>query len=117
MLRVVSTVEKNIVNEPIPAMVIAAATSTEVLPDISKVRGEWCTRQIFNAGANNAYYNFGGTCDSVSNFNAWLVPGQMLDCSNHPMSVNVFSTAGTTISITSLKRSDNDTRVNILQQT
>lgn len=105
MIRSGNVVEKNVFAISLEPVVCAAATATDVFPDETKVGIEIVYREIFNAGANNAFYKIGGDCDNVKNYNAYLVPGQMLEIASLQR-VSVYSVAGTTISRTEFKRDD-----------
>lgn len=102
--RILQFVQKFNFNDPAMAPVVIPSTgaSTLVLPCLTFNVGqpsaysciEIASRYIFNAGAVNVYYNIGATCDTVSNFRAWLVPGQQLDCGDHGQVVNCCVAAG-----------------------
>lgn len=105
MLRVISTIEKNVVPVPTAPVVVAGNTSTMVLPDISKSVGEFSSRYIYNNSASNCYYSFGATC-STAQYNGIMLPNQQLACNDSGCAVFVFSTVGTTIAVSIFKRND-----------
>lgn len=106
MIRAGNVVEKNVFAISLEPVVCPASTATDVFPDESKVANmEIVYREIFNAGVNNAFYKIGGDCDNVKNYNAYLVPGQMLEIASLQR-VSIYSVAGTTISRTEFKRDD-----------
>lgn len=117
-LRVANTVERNVVCQPLPLVVLAATVAQDVLPSVVKEIGEWAGRYVQNVGANDAYYAFGHDCDPT-NFNGVLMKasnvdangygsGQQLDVSNCAQRVSMYSVSGTTIAVTVLKRNDNE---------
>ena len=61
--------------------------------------------ELFNAGQNNAFYAYGRDCDNVNNFNAYMVPGQMLRVPVR-QKVSMYSVGGTTIGRTVIRRVD-----------
>ncbi len=109
-------IEKNVFDDKLAAVVVPTNVSTEVLPDISKesiVKGEVVWREIFNAGANNAYWAYGRQCDNLSNFSGYIIPGQQLEVTTLE-SVNVFSVGGCTIARAQFRRMDLVPHKNIL---
>lgn len=105
MIRAGNVVEKNVFSVYLEPVVCPALTATDVFPDETKAGIEIVYREIFNAGVNNAFYRIGGDCDNVKNYNAYLVPGQMLEIASLQR-VSIYSVAGTTISRTEFKRDD-----------
>ena len=107
MIRSVNIVEKSVIALP-PVIVTGVANANkEVLPDFSTFpTTEYSGRYIFNAGAANLYYAFGVECDNVASYHGWMVPGQMLDCSNHGARVCCYSTGAIVAATTILKRND-----------
>lgn len=108
-LRSVNLVERTVVSDKTSVKNVGANVATEVLPDerigdVISEKGEVVYREIFNVGPNNAYYRFGEDADNVNNFNAYLVPGQMLEIATLER-VSVYS-AGCQIAITVLRRRD-----------
>lgn len=101
----VSLAERNVVDLKLPPVVLAAGVAQDVLPDIMNSGVEISNREVFNAGANVAYYAYGRDCDSATNYNAILQANQMLEVSGKER-LSMMSPAGTTISITVLKRDD-----------
>lgn len=102
--------ERNLVDSELVTIDVPTNVSTEVIPDSIAKSEEYSNIEIFNAGANNAYYAFGRTCDNVRNFNAYLVPGQMLEVGVR-QAVNIFSVGGCTIARTALKRRTQTTNI------
>lgn len=129
-LRVINTVEKNVVPEPFILVVVPPNTPTRVLSSIVGDFEEYAGRYIQNIGGGITYYNFtSGTNPgtqsganppvgiSQNQFCGIIAPapaldangfgaGQQLDVSNFPGDVWVYSTTGTTIAITVLLRKD-----------
>jgi len=116
-VRVINSVEKNVINVPLGLVTLAAGVAQDILTAISGANGEYAARYIQNVGTNPCYYSFGHDTDKT-NFNGILAgapavdangfgPGQQLDVSNCGQRVNCMSVAGTTIAITVLKRNDN----------
>jgi hypothetical protein len=117
-LRVANSVEKNVVSVPIKPIVVPTTTATDVLDSIIGHRAEYAGRYIQNVGANACYYAIGHDCDPT-NFNGILsqgaevdangfASGMQFDASNNGQRVSVYSVGGTTISVTLLKRNDNE---------
>lgn len=104
-LRISNIVERNTFDMNVPAVALVANTAKDVLPDIRNTVEEIVARYIFNAGAANIYYRYGEDCDTVSNFNAWIAPGQMLNVETRQR-VSCVSTQNGTASITQIKRDD-----------
>lgn len=119
-MRVVNVCEKNIVAVPTKPVTVPVAgnVSTMILDNITKLgpNVEVAGRYIQNVGANPCFYNFGSDCDSNTNYMGVLAASQQLDCSNHGMRIDVYSTLGTTIAVTLLRRVDNYNHVNIIGQ-
>lgn len=107
--RSIALVEKDTVNIPLQPVVCPAGVSKEVLPSIKNDRREFVARQIFNAGGDNMYYNFDATASATS-YCAWILPGQMLDCSFCGCAVNIFTIAGGSAAVTLIFRKDNYTQ-------
>ena len=108
-LRTVNLVERTVLSDKSSVINIPANTATDVFPDerlaeVISEKGEVVYREIFNVGPNNAYYRFGMNCDNVNNFNAYLIPGQMLEVATLER-VSVYS-AGCQIAVTVLRRRD-----------
>lgn len=103
-IRVLSVISKKDVDMSLPPVVLAPATSTDVFDSWMNKKEELVIRELFNNGANPALYRYGGTCD-VTNYNGVLVAGQMLEV---PVAqrVSMYSTGGTTIARTQIKRDD-----------
>ena len=129
-VRVINTVEKNVVPKPYNLVVVPANKPIQVLAAINNDFEEYAARYIQNVGPGITYYNFtSGTpagTGVTSTDPAGIGPnqfcgimdgagtvdsngfgyGQQVDCSNHPGDVWVYSTTGTTIAITVLIRKD-----------
>lgn len=103
MLRTIDVCDKNVFPEPPSIIVLANNTSTILLPDVTTSGAEFAYRMIFNSGANNLYYCFGETCDNTKNFNAFLTPGQQLNCPGCTQ-VCGYSSGGTSVATTVFKR-------------
>jgi len=99
-----STLERNVLDLKLPPQVLAAATATTVIDDSIAKNGEYASIELFNAGANNAFYAYGRNC-SPQDYNAFIVPGQMLVVEVRER-VSMYSVGGTTISKTILRRMD-----------
>jgi hypothetical protein len=114
--RVCNTVEKNVVSVPTVPVVVPSNTPTMVLPDVTKDTGEYSGRAIQNVGANDCYYSYGHTCDPTNFIGIMSKPGtlnaagfgsgQQFNASDSGQAVWVYSTGGTTIAVTILKRND-----------
>lgn len=99
--RIWTVIPRNVFNDPAQQPInLVAGVSTLVLPQLyndglttnnAPINGEYGNRSIFNAGTVNVYYNIGETCDPVTNYRAWIVPGQQLDCSDHGQAVYCWS--------------------------
>jgi len=121
MIRTIQTVSRQVVANPPVVVNIVANTSTQVLqnlngdpnatPPVPPTIDEVYARYLFNSGTTNLYFRINGTCDGTVNFNGWIVPGQQLDCSDHPQSVAVFATqAGGQVAVTILCNKDLDNK-------
>jgi hypothetical protein len=106
MIRTVNKVERNIVALPARVFTLVAATSTEVLPDVSNSKDEFSGRYIQNVGTVVLYYAFGQPCDDSIGYHGRMAVGEQLDCSNHPQAVNVYGAAGAACATTVLRRDD-----------
>lgn len=90
----------------LPPVVLVQNTAQDVLPDLTKKGPEIVIRELYNSGANAAYYRYGGTCDA-NNYNAILAAGQMLEVPVlQRVSMLCTGAGGTTISITQIQRDD-----------
>lgn len=118
MIRVANAIEKNVVTDPPNVQQIPAGVAVTVLPNISTYgpNVEFIGRYVQNTGANGCVYAFGATCEAGA-YHGYLAANQQLDCSNHPQEVSIFSTAGTTIAVTVMRRGDLSSRGGILQGT
>lgn len=118
MLRTLAIVERNVYDLKLLPITVPNNVATDVLPDshqdvmgakagsLGTITGEIARIEIFNNGPNNCYYAFGRNCDNVNNFNAYLVPGQMLEI-NVRERVSCYCPVGTAvISRTVLSRHD-----------
>ncbi len=112
--RTVNVLEKDLYNLPTPPVALVANTPKDVLANSQTTSDEIVSIQLFNAGANPAYYAYGRDCDAVGNYNAFLAAGQMLDVQTRER-VSMMSVAGTTISITIIRRRDMVQHGNVLQ--
>jgi hypothetical protein len=114
MHRVLNVSEHNLFADSPKPIAVPAATATEVLPNEQrKNTGEIAYRYIQNVGANPLYYTFGMStdtglpvADATANYHGMLPSNAQLDCSNHRLRVCVFSTAGTTVATTIIRRRD-----------
>lgn len=117
-IRVANSVEKNVVSVPVKPIVVATNTPTDVLDSIIGHKAEYSGRYIQNVGANACYYAIGHDCNPT-NFNGMLSPsgtldangfgpGNQFDASNTGQRISVYAVGGTTISVTLLKRNDNE---------
>lgn len=124
-VRVINTVEKNVVPMAVAPIVVPAQTATKILSSIVGDFEEYAGRYIQNVGSGIAYYNFTSGTPAGSGdvgisqgqycgvlFGAGTVDangigsGQQLDISNFPGDVWVYSVTGTTIAVTILLRKD-----------
>src|SRR5579872_6768473 len=115
-IRAVNQCERSVKAEPAKVIVVAAATSTVVLPDLNvqnvpNVNTDWgfeiAARYIFNDTGGKLYYAFGtNECDNVATYHGVMQDQQMLDCSNHGQEVSVYSVAGGNVAVTILHRQD-----------
>lgn len=117
MIRVTNTIELNTYADPANVVNLTQNVAVDAFPSLlgdvytnpikAEAWDEVKSRIIFNSGANNIFYAIGQDCDGVKNFNAWIVPGQQLDCSDHPQRVSVICTAGAgQFTTTLLRRKD-----------
>jgi hypothetical protein len=107
MLRVINVGERNIYPGGAKPVTVAAATSTPIFPDqtVEPKMQEIAYRYVQNVTGADLYYAFGQQCDT-SNFHGVLVDKAQLDCSNHRLSVSVYSAAGGTVAQCILFRND-----------
>lgn len=103
MLRIIDTVERNVVDTGIAAITVPDSQSTMVVPDTRNQPDELAYIQLFNAGDNKAYLAFGRDCDNVANFNCFLFPGASIDV-KHRLAIYCYSPGGTQIGVTMLRR-------------
>lgn len=117
--RVVSSCEKNIevdhnFDRPI---VVAAATPTDVLPDIlnnpadptkgnAPLNYEVAARYIQNIGANPAYFSYDIDCLGLQQNHGSVAAGAQMNASDCGGRISIFSDLGTTISRLVLLRKD-----------
>lgn len=116
MIRTVNAAEHSLFAEPPRVVAIPAATATKVFQNETGLNtGEIAYRYIQNVGANPVFYSFGlddgspaknPVCDGTVNYHGVLPQYAQLDCSNHRQQVNVFSTAGSTVATTLIRRAD-----------
>ena len=107
MNRIINSCDKSIVAIPANPIVVGAAASTDVLADLTGVKGEYAARYLQNVGANDAYYAIGQDCSPNSYHGIIQANGkQQLDCSSFAQRVSVYSVVGTTIAVCVLRRLD-----------
>lgn len=111
MLRTISSIDKSVVAVPFAPVVVAAATTTPILTDITGQPGEYASRLIQNVG-NNPILISVGTNASADQYNVSLPSGQQLDCTGQ--SISGYSILGTTVAILVLARKDNTQSPNTL---
>jgi len=103
MLRTIGFCEKNIFPVPAKAITVASATSTVVVPEMRGNADEIAYVTIQNTTSNLAYYAFGQTCNSVSNFHGVLGLNSAVPVP-YAGSVEVYSPNGTVIAVCIFKR-------------
>lgn len=105
MLRTVELVERAVRDVPQAAIVVPAGASTIVIKDsiYDPENREFAYIELFNAGAGDAYYRFGGDADNVTNFNGIVKPNGMLEVKTR-QAVRVYSPTGCTCAVTMLER-------------
>lgn len=116
MIRTINSAENSLFAEPPRIVAVAAATATKIFQNEQGLNlGEIAYRYIQNVGANPVFYSMGlddGTalkgpvCDATVNYHGVLPQYAQLDCSNHKLQVNVYSTAGSTVATTLVRRND-----------
>jgi len=106
MLYISPYTERNLVDAMLPTFILGDSATKDVVTDSTYKQGDIAFIELFNAGANNAYYAYGRDCDNLRNFNGFIVPGQMLRVATRQR-VSMFSVGGTTIGITVMKRVEN----------
>lgn len=120
MMRTINVAEHNLFADPPKVITVNAATATAILPNEAYVAtGEIAYRYIQNTGANDCFYSFGlsnantnptqvqaPVTNATTLYHGYLPIGAQLDCSNHRLRVDVYSTAGTVISTTVIRRRD-----------
>lgn len=114
MIRTVNAAEHSLLADPPKIVALAAATPVEVFPNESGIAtGEIAYRYIQNVGANPVFYSFGLSnnaggpkCDGALNYHGVLPQYSQLDCSNHRLRVCCYSTAGSTVATTLIRRAD-----------
>lgn len=111
MIGTINRAEHNLFVEPPNPITLSAATAAEVLPNERGVgTGEIAYRYIQNVGNNTLYYTFGGDSapatlvNATTLFHGMLPAGAQLDCSNHRSRVCCYSTAGTQVAVTVVRR-------------
>lgn len=107
MIRTINVAENNLFADPPKVVALNAATSTPIFPsEQGLATGEIAYRYIQNVGANDVYYAFG--VDNVDNVNYHgILPAKsQLDCSNHRLSVVCYSTLGSSVATTLIRRRD-----------
>ena len=105
--RTIGLVERGLIDQKLAPVAVPDKTPIDVIPDTRSLPGEIGYLEIFNAGANKAYFAFGRNCDDAANFNGWIVPGQAMAIITRER-VSVYCVGGTTISRTCLTRVDFD---------
>lgn len=114
MLRTLNAAEHNLYADAPRVVTVAAATATEAFPsEQAKPTGEVAYRYIQNIGSNPIFYSFGlsteagnPVCDATVNCHGVIPQYSQLDCSNHRLRVCVYSTAGSTVATTLIRRRD-----------
>ena len=91
MNRVINACDKSVVVETPSVVAVAANTDTNVLASLQNSGREYAGRYVQNIGSNPCFYALSQNCDGAANIHGQLGAGQQLDCSNHCLSVNVFS--------------------------
>lgn len=115
-LRTINTIDRSLVDLMLPAVTVPDSVATTVLDDSTVstsplVRDEIAYIELFNAGANTAYFAYGRDCDNATNFNGYVVAGQAVSIALRQR-VSVFSAGGTVIARSVFKRlSDRETFV------
>lgn len=112
MIGTISISEHSLFADPPRVVTVSAATATEILPNEQGVDTTLIAyRYIQNTGSNPLYYSFGlkgaagvAVCDATANYHGYLPAGAQLDCSNQRLRVCVYSTLGTTVATTIIRR-------------
>lgn len=126
MIRVATSVPKNVVADPIGQPLVLAAggvanpsgsgqnIGVDVLLDIKSFPGvEFAARYVQNVGANPCNYAFGQDC-LANVFHGQLAAGQQLNASDIGQRINVFSALGTSIVVATFRRNDLGNHGNVL---
>lgn len=93
-----------------PPIVVAANTSTDILPDLTIATGapiiQYVSRYMQNVGLNPAFYAIGQDCTAAA-YHGQIAAGQQFNATDSgPQRVSVFSPLGTTFAITMNRRND-----------
>ena len=119
MIPTINTAEQSLFADPPCIVTVAAATPIEALPnEQGLMTTQIAYRYIQNTGANPVFYSFGLTdgsgsapgaaiCNGTTQYHGVLPQYSQLDCSNHRLRVCVFSTAGSTVATTIIRRAGN----------
>ena len=107
MIRTLNVAERGIYANGAKPIAVPAAASTEVIPDqtVKPKLEEIAYRYIQNNSAAVLYYAFGQQATDA-NYHGVLPAYGQLDCSNHRLSVSVYSAGGATVPVTILYRND-----------
>lgn len=105
-IKTLNAIERSSIDSMLPPVTIPDSVATDVLPDTTSSYGDVGYIEIFNAGANKAYFAYGRDCNNTTNFNGYIAAGQAMTVITRQR-VSVFSVGGTIIALTVLKRNDN----------
>lgn len=105
MIRTLNVAERNLWVESAAPIGVAANVSTTVLDDTTRAPGEIAYRYVQNCSSTILYYAFGQDA-SPTNFHGVLNQFNQLDCSNHRLSVSVFTADGAIVAVTTIYRND-----------
>jgi hypothetical protein len=114
MTRVIQVLDKSNSPDAPLIVVVPPATSTVVTSGI-RLNKEYAARIIHNTTANDCYIAVGqNEVDNQANYHIHLLGNQTFDITLFgPSSVAVYSGAGTTISVVTIRRDDVNTHANI----
>lgn len=104
MLRVIDTIDKRLVNVPVPAVTVPDSASTLLVDQSALNRdAEWVYIEVQNVGANDLYINLDAGCDGNLNIVA-LIPTKQMYTLRVPCKCYGYSVGGTKVAITAIRR-------------
>lgn len=105
-IKTLNAIERSCTDLMLPPVTVPDSVATDVLNDTITAYDDYAYIEIFNAGANKAYFAYGRDCNISTSFNGYLVAGQAMTIITRQR-VSVYSAGGTIIARTVLKRNDN----------